>query len=302
MLQVLFLVFHITALLSAFLLARRSLRLGRGDRRGAFRLAVFVFSTELFGWLFGGRHTVMSLGVSMPHEIINCAWTALVLWMIYLGFEPHMRRLWPERIISWNRLLTGRFSDPLVGRDILIGCLLGLGEVLARFAGNLTIGLGGEGPGNAIRLSTLQGFQGLLRQFTADLSNAIASSMVFMIILLVMRILLRRQGLAVGFLWALGTVWVTFLDHGPHPGLRLAFVGLAIGFEVLAWAHFGLLAGATCYLTLNLCHYPLTLDPSAWYSGSTLFVVLVIVSLSLYGFASTVAGQPWFARSGVLDN
>ena len=28
-------------------------------------------------------------------------------------------RFWPEGMVSWNRLLAGRFNDPLVGRDIL---------------------------------------------------------------------------------------------------------------------------------------------------------------------------------------
>jgi hypothetical protein len=40
------------------------------------------------------------------------------------ALEPYLRRRWPERIISWNRLLAGEFRDPLVGRDILIGSLL----------------------------------------------------------------------------------------------------------------------------------------------------------------------------------
>src|SRR5204863_4868336 len=28
---------------------------------------------------------------------------------------------WPEMLISWTRLLAGRFSDPMVGRDVLAG-------------------------------------------------------------------------------------------------------------------------------------------------------------------------------------
>jgi hypothetical protein len=51
----------------------------------------------------------------------------------------------------------------------------------------------------------------------------------------------------------------------------------------------------------GLC-YPLTLDTSLWYAGSGLFAVFVIVTLAFYGFATSVAGQPWFTRSGVLDD
>ena len=38
------------------MLARRNLRLGRGDRRGAFRLAAFVFAAWAVAWLFGAHH------------------------------------------------------------------------------------------------------------------------------------------------------------------------------------------------------------------------------------------------------
>ena len=46
-------------------------------------------------------------------------------------------------MISWNRLLAGRFRDPMVGRDLLIGGLFGvfltlmlqLGVVLPPFFG-----------------------------------------------------------------------------------------------------------------------------------------------------------------------
>src|SRR6185503_15303319 len=58
----------------------------------------------------------------------------LVASLIYLGVEPFLRRRWPHRLIAWARLLEGRFSDPLVGREILLGSLAGAAIVLARFA------------------------------------------------------------------------------------------------------------------------------------------------------------------------
>ena len=54
------LVFSIVLLLSLLvagaMLARRNLRLGRGDRRGAFRLAGVVFAAWAVAWLFGAHH------------------------------------------------------------------------------------------------------------------------------------------------------------------------------------------------------------------------------------------------------
>src|SRR2546422_8247125 len=43
-------------LLGAVLLARYNIRQGRGDRRGAFRLAFFVFAVSILKWLFGASH------------------------------------------------------------------------------------------------------------------------------------------------------------------------------------------------------------------------------------------------------
>ncbi len=95
---------------------------------------------------------------------------------------------------------------------------------------------------------------------------------------------------------------LTVANPGPHLGSQLAFSGLQTGLAIFVWTRFGLLAGAVSYLTMILsCHYPLTLDPGSWYAGSTLFVVLVIAALALYGFAITLPRHVWHAKSAVLD-
>jgi len=49
-------VLFLSMLLVGAILARRNLRLGRGDRRGASRLAAFVFVCATVEWLFGAHH------------------------------------------------------------------------------------------------------------------------------------------------------------------------------------------------------------------------------------------------------
>src|SRR5436305_14391154 len=39
--------------------------------------------------------------------------------------ERFARKMYPEALISWTRLLRGGFGDPLVGRDVLFGMLVG---------------------------------------------------------------------------------------------------------------------------------------------------------------------------------
>ena len=51
------LIFQLAILAGALLMVRYNLRHGRGDRRGATRVAVFIFALSLLGWVFGVRAT-----------------------------------------------------------------------------------------------------------------------------------------------------------------------------------------------------------------------------------------------------
>jgi hypothetical protein len=108
-------------------LARRHLRTGRDDRTGAFRTAAVLFAAQLGALLLRARHYAWfdvesarvnsSLGIALL--------SATMIWLLYMAFEPYVRRFWPTLLIGWTRLLSGRVRDPLVGRDILIGVAAG---------------------------------------------------------------------------------------------------------------------------------------------------------------------------------
>ena len=53
-----------------------------------------------------------------------------LVWLLYIALEPHLRRVWPETMIGWSRLLAGSVRDPLVGRDVLVGVLIAIGDGL----------------------------------------------------------------------------------------------------------------------------------------------------------------------------
>src|SRR5262249_48993017 len=44
---------------------------------------------------------------------------------LYMAFEPYVRRFWPQLLIGWSRLLSGRVRDPMVGREVLVGAAAG---------------------------------------------------------------------------------------------------------------------------------------------------------------------------------
>ena len=121
---VIFIVLLLSVLVGGAMLARRNLRLGRGDRRGASRLAAFVFAAWAVAWFFGAHHVpnFAEFGLFIEFLVWGLVWSCF-FWVLYIALEPYVRRRWPATLVSWSRLLAGGFRDPLVGRDVLAGCL-----------------------------------------------------------------------------------------------------------------------------------------------------------------------------------
>jgi serine/threonine-protein kinase len=121
--QQILLVFVLILLASALLLARKNLMLGRGDPAGAFKAAGFFIVVRMIAWILWSHH-VPDLTDEWRNFLLDTGHTlfyACLFWILYMGLEPLVRRRWPDTIISWTRVLSGRFRNPRVGRDILVG-------------------------------------------------------------------------------------------------------------------------------------------------------------------------------------
>jgi serine/threonine-protein kinase len=134
----------VVIIFGAAFLAAGNLRRQRGDRRGALKLAAFVFLVQMA--LFATRaHLLFSLGTYglFLMALATSVFYSVVMWTVYMALEPYVRRRWPQALISWSAVLIGRVRDAVVGRDVLIGCatgaalsvLNGLSEVWLRRAG-----------------------------------------------------------------------------------------------------------------------------------------------------------------------
>jgi hypothetical protein len=122
---VLFLI--VVTLVFAAITGRRRLRGGRGDWRGGARLGGFMLVCRVLWWAVTGHHTP-----DLQHEFTAFAIVtglglvqATFLFFLYLGVEPLVRKHTPELMIGWARVLQGRFHDPRVGRDVLVGAVFG---------------------------------------------------------------------------------------------------------------------------------------------------------------------------------
>jgi serine/threonine-protein kinase len=284
----------IVAMVAGVLLAWHNLRLGRGDRRGAMRLALFIFVISAINWLTGTHH-VAEIGPEFNNFMEGLA-TALVFmglcWVMYVALEPLVRRRWPSRIISWTRFLGGNWRDPLVGRDILIGGLLGIGLALTFYSWNLAPHWLGRPPYMPARIdiNTILGF----RQFISQLANnsliGLLEALGFMFLLLLLYIALRKQWLAIGAGWLL--LSITMFFFGFDGAVDWFFAGLAAAIIFTALVRFGLLTTAFLFFFSNTAWLlPITSDFSSWYAWSTIFILFLLVALSVYGFITSLGGQ-----------
>lgn len=93
------------------LLALRNVRLGRGDRKGAFRLAGFLLVVFFLRWLFSSHHVATEAeAFNFITGVQSILYWTFFFWVVYLAFEPFVRRRWPGRIVSWSRLLAEVFA------------------------------------------------------------------------------------------------------------------------------------------------------------------------------------------------
>src|SRR5258706_2167502 len=115
-------------LVASWMLARRNLKLGRGDRRGATRLGALFLILNLLYWLFMEHHNGLAwseFGLFIL-DISVAVYQGFFLWLLYLAFEPYVRRRWPHRIVAWSRLVAGGYPDALGGPDDLVRRVVGV--------------------------------------------------------------------------------------------------------------------------------------------------------------------------------
>jgi hypothetical protein len=285
-------------LIGGSIVARRNLRAGRGDPRGALRFAAAVFFVELATWALGAHHVAApEEGWLLIEGFTNAAGMALGFWLIYMALEPFARRRWPQMLISWTRALAGRTRDPLVARDLLIGAAVGLAVGLlmgpVRVLLPPMLGIPGAPPRPYEPPVTFSGAMARLLSM-AVYSAVWVLGIVFLLVLI--RRIVRREWIA----WLLVTLFFTGTYLGePSPWLTLPLAAISMGILIAVTVRFGVLAAVVSETCRNSARYMITsADPSSWdfYVGM-LFVGVVIVGAA-YAARSALAGRPLFGEMG----
>jgi serine/threonine-protein kinase len=287
----------------AALLVRQNLRLGRGDRKGARSLAAFAMVSLILANLFRADHTTLPLlELHLVTQIVSQAvYTAALVWLMYLALEPSVRRRFSHALISWNRLLGGKFADPLLGRDVMVGTLAGIVAVLD-FGFDAPLVLLGQAPliTSGVGLSALNGPRHMAYFFLVSAVIGVAYSLFTLFTLYLFQSLLRSA-------W-LGRLVLFFVILAPSLTLGEGMIPAAIEGSVFAativfvLVRFGFVASALTWFTaFVLLRTPLTLDVASWYAGRSFAVLGFFALLLCAAFFTSLGGKPLFGKA-LLDD
>jgi hypothetical protein len=292
----------------AVLLAVRNVRRGRADVRGGVRLWMAYTIADVLIWVVGGHHAgglrgqflygfQAKLGVGLAYGV--------TVLLMYLALEPAVRRRWPWRLTALGRAVAGRWADPMVGRDLLVGLAAGVGVGLA----TLAAAAAGQAAGVPVHPTTwftaaLTGQLPRPAEIFVAFINALGWSVLALCLAYVLFLAVRRSGLA----WALcaAAFWAAAVPQfGPWADANLLFglcQALYVGVWILLMARLGLLAEMAMYVAHRLTLFALlTLDPAAWYFAQGAIIPGCVIGLPALA-CWTAVGRPRLLTGGFFGD
>jgi hypothetical protein len=204
------------------LVARHNLRMGRGDKKGATTIAVVVFFSNMSAWFVRASHAANQAEFGLLIRALMAAgFFSGLLWLGYLATEPYARKQWPDSLISWNRLLSGRFRDPLVASHVLAGfATFSAGGVILTIARRAI----SAAPVVAGRVENLSSASSFLAALASCIQGAVSPAIAVLVFVVVLRMVLR-------------VVWIADL----LVAVVLVFTGIAVDYT--SPVHFAVTAG-----------------------------------------------------------
>ena len=282
--------------LIGILVARRNLRLSRGDTAGASRVAALVFVLVLASYIaqahLNGDWFTTVFGQLAP-AVGAAVVQALLVWALYLALEPAIRQRMPELLVGWVRLLEGRWRDPRVGHDVLIGIAFGSLTAAALHLSNgmpSFVAFAAQTPIPQINVGNRIVPLGALLSvpLVAIFRGVLQMAMLFGVRTIATRKWIDVTVLALVFsLFAFGAEnpWLevpTALIMGSLFAVATVFGGLLT--LVAAWAAFMLLSVM-----------PIGYGFSQWFSPYVWTTLVLLVTVTVGAFVLSLGGRPAFA-------
>ncbi len=284
-------VLSVFAVFFVLLLAHRNWKRGRADAAGAFRIALASFLLQAVAWA-GSFHPVASLSLIDLFTAAVAEWLlgAAVLWFAYLALEPAIRARWPHSIVTWNRVLAGRWLDPQVGSHLLIGAAVGSG-IWVVFKATLYLFKNNQPTNGDVVLSYLLGARHWVGALAHHANAALSFGLFVFLAIFAMRHLLRNELLAAAAAAALFT-----LAQGEvsGPDWWLATLLYAVIFTALIFMllRLGLVATIAAIFYVDAINgLALGKDWGAWYVPASLATLLLLIGISVFAFWRSLGGR-----------
>jgi hypothetical protein len=273
--------------LGGVVLAIRSLRRGEGDRRTAARIALFVTVVGFASTTFGGHLTGTGV-IGSPFERLPMAMLhGATLWLVYIALEPYARRFWPHALVSWSRCMRGRWRDPLVGRDVLVGIACACTMIATAALATML------SPDSRLAVRDLDVLLGARYAIAAVVGLPRAGlwmgCLVF-IAVVVARLVLRRQWATVAATVAVPAIVLLVAEPTPAAAVTGIVFGIGVAIVVFRAGLLGAVAWATAIAALTA--FPWTLETNGWYAGIGSLAALVVGGLAIGSFWIALGGRP----------
>jgi serine/threonine-protein kinase len=278
----------------AFLMLR-NLHQRRGDRPRAARLAWFVVLTMTLRWF---------LLTSWTSNFFYDFWRFAEVFgfhlfyggacgVLYLGLEPYIRRVWPHMLIGWTRILSGRWRDPMVGRDVIVGVTAGLLITLIEPLGALFATAIGSPPPVSFMVdkTPLEGITASVADILKYIKLTVLLTLVVFLMLSLLQSAVRSRVVALGLFLIIGLLGMPAAGTFGGP-----LVDNAIGLlKISIWLFFALRFGVLTTALMQFVHmitgsWPLTIQFSAWYGTPTIILALVLGPLAVLAARTACRG------------
>jgi hypothetical protein len=220
-------------------------------------------------------------------EVATATFFATLVWTVYLALEPFVRRYWPQTLISWTRILSGRVQDGAVGRDVLVGSAVAcLWRIM--FDIHRVYWTPNQAP-NMQSEDLMISARGALREVLENVPHAVRDTLVFFFAIFLLRILLRKEWLGA---LAFTLLFVGVAVSSGESGVDLFFTVVVYGSFALVTMRFGLLALASLILMNGtIGDMPASFDTSAWYYPYFATMLFGSGALILWAFRQSTAGR-----------
>ena len=275
----------------AVLLARRNWKLSRADPQGARWVARARFLLAGVAWI-GTVHAVADTRLLFLFFQATGDWVlgAGILWILYLALEPELRARWPHSIVTWNRVLAGRWRDAQVGAHILIGAAVGVVMWLALQTSEIL--LGDRDPGAAAGLDTVMGTRQWIAVHTNQAGNLLIVGFAIFLGVFGMKLLVKRNVLAAILAAAVAVLFNNVERLAAHWQVLVPIYFVLFAILIFVLVRFGLVAFCAAVFFLNGCgRIVVGTDWTTWYAPYGVATLALLLGIALFAFRQSLGNR-----------